>query len=1415
MQKLFWWKVFGILAVVLTGLAAQAQFEEGIPDPPQIGTVICNSIATPALVYYTSQDESTRTIRNIIRFKFNELASTSGSGSPMKYTPSSFTATASIFLERWAITANFSNPTTDTETVSLTVNYDPAPGTKYTPISYLLLNNGTPGYGQVRATVKSVAVSGTTGGWTSSDVLPLLVVEDEMDILRYFTLLNNTAALTPDFTLATYDSVDHYDQRSVSWTFTDTTGNNFSQLEYAWIENETQGYYTTGGVFNKNLLFQQNSTRIDIDDSGGVFKYNIPLLFDANPATGGGIMYFRARAVQRKNDGNLICGPWSAADSFIFSGHQPGLNWQATTDFAENEKSKSVVQYYDGTLRPRQTVTKDNSTGNTVVAETIYDLQGRPNLQILPTPTTGTSIMYYAGFNAFPDPSRSYNDPDFTVNPAHYFDLTLPGTTCNAPPALDSLFGNGRYYSGSNPWIGVEKTANYIPNAAGYAYTETRYTDDPTQRVSIQGGVGLAHQLGNGHTTNYFYGQPGQSELDALFGTEAGDATHYFKHMVQDANGQISVSYVDMHGRTVATALAGGSPVGMSPIYTNATFYPSTSGTITDSMLTQAGNIIMGDSIQSINTILVSGPTQYHFVYSLTPAIFSATNCSNQPVCFDCKYDLEITFRKEGCADSPSIAFDYNNLQLVPAANACDRAMGFTGPGFPTPTSQITIDTTLSVGSWVVSKTLKIDDSVLKVREQIALNAFLCKTQASIYDSVLTAMKDSSSCAVPAATRNCSACAGVLSGFTNFKASYLASLGGVVPGDSTIYALYVKDSLDCSIACGYTLNPALTTLGQIRAQLLNDMVPYAGQYALPASGISTSSLQAKYNIFMTSYTGSFGSLGKTRPYYQHPLAEPNGAGSYYQEYGSDSADYTIYPGGDPTNTSILDTISPDNFATLFVRDWAEQLIWYHPEYVKLRYAEDSIPAVFSWQDRMQMTDSYATALADSFMSPLTNDPYFTFNSNAGYVPVDRDSMNHYLTTKIHSGSSTGYSIWQLANGIGLIDTTLPVAVRQAITDTMNKTGIDSRATTTAQKDAVWQAFRSLYLGYRYDMVMGWINTHESGVLSGTAMTELQNEGKILHFARSDQQAIQDSIPWWSTVTSLSGPDSATRQDSVNAWLSRNGWPRDPCAGQRLFWQAQLMQCNVLQQLLADSNSTDSATVNSVIGDILDSLVMVCRLSVDGNNPQGATNVNPVNLPTNPATFEAVIDSVFNHHGIKTLPGNNWFCNPYSISYPKPYNANPPLVTTNKSSVDSCNCSQFSGLMSLASSAGVNTSSLSAVNAWLKTNYNDTLSTVLWTGLQRCSTFEFDSSYNCAFSGEKGRDTCDVLHHDILLSAITTVPVFLSCGYVKPCITCGVLKNLTDSFRVLFPAYDSVPYFSATSSLDTGKAQQVKIGRAHV
>ena len=45
-----------------------------------------------------------------------------------------------------------------------------------------------------------------------------------------------------------------------------------------------------------------------------------------------------------------------------------------------------------------------------------------------------------------------------------------------------------------------------------------------------------------------------------MFGNDVGYAEYYEKNLIVDANGQVSVSYLDNKNREVATALAGAVP---------------------------------------------------------------------------------------------------------------------------------------------------------------------------------------------------------------------------------------------------------------------------------------------------------------------------------------------------------------------------------------------------------------------------------------------------------------------------------------------------------------------------------------------------------------------------------------------------------------------------------------------------------------------------------------------------------------------------------------------------------------------------------------------------------------------------------------------------------------------------------------
>ena len=1339
--------LFGLLALQQTVLA---QFEEGISvtnNAHILGTNI--TVGAADSVTYSSQGELKPKIKNVISFKINEQSTV--------FPASGFTAQVDLTIETWETLTGGSQ----TQTQTLTVTYDTATGAKYNTRSTIALN----GYEKVKITVDHITISGNSGTW---DPKALLDIDNEMRITRYYKLSGDAGTLTPS---SLQSALDNTDALAVSWAWIDTAHNNMTQLEWAWLENDMVGFYKRNDILDTAFLFQNNSTRVDLDYGQSGFK--IPLLYPDK-----GNLYFRVRATFRKNDGNVISGPWSAVDSFAFNGHEPDLNWQSSTSFAENGKYKTVIQYFDGSMRGRQTVTKDNETGNAIVGETIYDLQGRPNVQILPTPTIDNAIQYFTDFNRFAGQSNAQDDP------ARFFDLTPAALQCSAAPPLDTTYGNGRYYSANNDWLNAphaESKSKYIPKAFGYAYTETRFMDDATERISAQGGVGPNHQIGSGHETKYFYGKPNQQELDALFATEAGDASHYSKNMVQDANGQMSVSYVDMHGRTIATALAGASPTNLVSIENN-TDYPQAAGLLTNQLLTPATNIVKDNRIESVSTILAPASTAYNFTYQLDPAIFSKFGYAiNQQVCFDCKYDLEISIRPEDCSNTAPIIKKYSNLQIVPADQACGTPMGFIGEGITVPTNQISFSQTLATGSWVVRKTLFVNDSMFAIRKDSALKVFLVTTQQHIYDSVLAVQTTASGCGLPSGnTSACDSCNAHLGSYGQYKTNYLNAMGNPSSFDTTIiHPQYTKDSLACADACGYSSR--LSTLANLRNQMLADMMPFTGQYAFDPAGIVAGSEQEKYNIFTSSPAIS----GKTKPFYKNPHTEGTATSIYYTS--DNSTDPALYDGD---NNYLLPNIAVADFANRFQPSWANSLIYYHPEFSNLKFAEANLSSSYAWLDKVQFTESYAQAQTAGYLNPTSVDPYFAIATSP--VPANKGTMDGYITVHV-PGSGTTPAIWQIANS-AVLCAGKPDGEKYTCMMGLSNTGLDAQITSTADKDKVWQQFKAVYLSYRNEMLVKYINS-QSGILSATAISNLQAEGKQLVFGTMQDVANQSGAGnWWSIAANTNSPsDTAGLGNAVNTYINNNNLNGDKCTAQRPFWAAKLMQCEQLTSLINSNIAANKDTVDAIINSILDGVVMVCHNSQTALQPYGASTVNPA-YAGSPQSFEEVVNQVFHDHGIETRGDSNYFCNPFSIDAPKPFGKNSPLFVNYSNTLDSCGCSRFATLKDEATGLGFNATTMTGMNQFLSANYHDTLTLPVWQGLQNCG-----SLYTDTCGGHHFLPSPCLVYAPIAFSSFVATPAFLNCGYQKPCMSCDQLAALTAEFTGLDSSFIGVPYTSDTAS----------------
>jgi RHS repeat-associated protein len=1305
---------------------ANAQFQEGVELSPVVSNTQGTAVLTNAINSLESNITDPKQILNIITFKINESSAT--------YFATSFTATINFNIEF----TDFNGTITNTTNNTLTVNYDNTPGAKYKILDYKTYKN----FKKVKITYNvPITFSQAPAGWN-----PLLVLEvnNEMRTTVYNNLSTVAADLVP--ILNPLPFLPTPDVLKVSWKFAPQAHENLTQLEWAFVEDEMISFY--GGDFN--AIFQNNSTRIDLEYSdrskkiadNNNYVYNIPALLPL-----GGKLYYRMRAVQRKANGTLIAGAWSIISTSTtpptgiasIPAHEPNLNWQSSTSFAEGGKSKTVIQYFDGSLRGRQIVTKDNTTGNTVVGETIYDMQGRPNIQILPTPTNDQEIKYFRNFNKFGSQQIIANTDGTFYNddPAKYFDLTITAAKCQGADTLDRAFGNAKYYSSNNPWLtgpSAEAKSKYIPDAQGYAYTETRFMDDATERVEVQGGVGKDHQIGSGHETKYFYGKPTQEELDALFATEVGYADHYSKNMVQDANGQRSVSYVDMHGRTVATALAGDPTNGIDSII-NAADYPliNPDSSIKYDLLTPTTNIIQGNSIVSVSTFLAASNTACSFVYDLTPPILQLNGCNNQTTCFDCKYDLEISIRSEACGTDSPIVRRYNNLQQVPANAVCNTPMGFVGPGYTTPTTQITFNTTLPAGSYVIRKTLTINDSMFRVRRDSAIKVLLCKTRDSIFNSIKDSIATLMGCGVTP-TQQCDTCLANLGTFIQYKTKYLLTIAPATASTEEIYTQFLSDSTDCASmcsdldTCATNVTTMASTLVGLRNQMLADMKPFTGQYALEEiptyllNGTTLpdpNSIDAKYNIFSNSYTGPFGTQ-LNQPIYKYPNHQTNSPSSvYYDE--SNQIDFTIHGIVPPSTTTILSTATKQDFAMLFQNSWANSLIKYHPEYSKLKFAEENLKRVYDWADNVNAVICYNRAVDSNFVNPLISDPYFLLPG----TQQDKDTLQHYLFTGL-SYNTTSPSIWKLANS-AVLCATVDSVNKYACLMQRNSSGLEAGITTNADKDEVWDNFKTAYLSYRDEMVLRYIQNNTPGVIQRPEIDALLTADKDLVFANFQDANTQNgggAGTIWGNLVNSGNAGSGFDTTGIGAYIAANGL--DNCNGQKPYWKAKLKNCEILKTYL-NSNTSDTALANNIINTILDGMVLVCQNSVNAQQPYGSSTLAPGTTAT-PTSFETVINSVFTANGIATPPAN-YFCNPYTIEFPKPYGLNPALYVNNSNVLDSCACRRFAEMQQEAAAAtnpSYNPYNFASFNLFLIKNYKDSLTLVVWNGLQNCGNMFVDT-----------------------------------------------------------------------------------------
>jgi RHS repeat-associated protein len=532
-----------------------------------------------------------------------------------------------VTIEKWDQTG----APLPSETATVKLNYSPSSNTSFEDINVFETTGGFKTKISITAVRKSNSLP-----FVPNDI----ILENEISIDRYYILNPNTGTTLNHSLSATTNSFTFY------WDF--IPGAEEYDLEWLFVssyEENANNFPTT--VSSK--LFDKAS-RIT---TGNQF-FTIGNVFDD------GIVYYRVRAVGKKTpafsqrfEGNWIGN--ISTNKFTVVNLDDFKNWKYSATYAEQGKNKEVVEYFDGTSRSRQAVTITSTEQTAIISESIYDYEGRPAIQTLPAPDAvfSNTLKYHEQF--------SLNQQGLSYSKKNFDNDNLYNANCNLglTPPFSSAAGAGNYYSPSNS-LKQEMYNAYVPNSNGYPFTQTVY--NVRGEVASQSAPGINHTVGSTHETKYYGATPTQTKLDQLFGNEVGYYQHYKQNAVVDANGQTSISFVDLSGNVIATQLTGENPIALDPLTSN-TASSQTQESFVSQFEPDADCYVVKQNYFVANAGTVQAPNPYVFTYTLTKEDFDALCASLHK---DCVYDLSINIFDECNAPlaSTSYTVQSGNLHL-------------------------------------------------------------------------------------------------------------------------------------------------------------------------------------------------------------------------------------------------------------------------------------------------------------------------------------------------------------------------------------------------------------------------------------------------------------------------------------------------------------------------------------------------------------------------------------------------------------------------------------------------------------------------------------------------------------------------------------------------------------------------------
>ncbi len=515
-----------------------------------------------------------------------------------------------------------------------------------------------------------------------------------------------------------------------------------------------------------------------------------------------------------------------------------------------------------------------------------------------------------------------------------------------------------------------------------------------------------------------------------------------------------------------------------------------------------------------------------------------------------------------------------------------------------------------------------------------------------------------------------------------------------------ISAAYLEAKAACERICGTTTTQENTDeLQAIKEMMLQDMTPPHGQYARLNTTEQPQNTNQPYNIFFPGIRNDAPLCPEVMPPYKKPVDYIGTATPQVLACGTGFKNFF-------GNTTLLKghNLSPTDFTDDFEDSWANSLLYYHPEFAKLKYAEGPMLSSYLFGSKIQNTDTWQQALSNGIINTglttsvaaanhlINQDPLFAL---AG-IPVSyQNRMRDAIISNFAAGGANcpgTIGMWRLAQlsvfcqkplrDLGnqqLVNGCLPVPAPSSpyglcynsLTDMPPVQGTHC----TADMDMVWKNFRALYLTFRKVLVSEWL-TANSNVNYSLFNTTANGNNYKERFERYSSTAPYSLVGFTGPGGLLSDPadiQAAAEQEAI-----------DICAAKTGYWMQRLRRCPQVESFIAANSSIwngDSAWLTNY-------LVLICKQGVDYmGHPFGASSLPDgkpsVQIIKNPdggdvsgitvRNFPQLIAYYLNFR----LIALSAFCYPELIDYPKAYNMAPPTVSPPLIAVpDQCVCNRI-------------------------------------------------------------------------------------------------------------------------------------------